>query len=45
VENKKKDALWFLGLTMAWFVFLAVVMFAIVALIASQTASPFVSEF
>lgn len=32
MENKKKDSLWFLGLTIAWFVFLTAVMFAIVAL-------------
>ncbi len=33
VEGKKKESLWFLGLTVAWFVFLAAVMFCVLVFI------------
>lgn len=35
VEHKKHEALWFLGLTAAWFVFSAAIMFLVIALISS----------
>lgn len=33
VDGKKKESLWFLGLTVFWFVFLAAVMFCVSVLI------------
>lgn len=32
-EDKKKESLWFLGLTVAWFVFLAAAMFCVLILV------------
>lgn len=44
LEGKKKEGLWFLGLTPAWFIFIAAVMFLIIALISSQSTPIFIED-